>query len=135
MDMGRRFLIGPALQARSGPTPLETISILALVVVSAFAILVAIHAWNDWRDSMLIEFRNATGERLCYVWGEDCTEIKPRAPSYGDFGSCPIGVTITTQDGEEIYSRVFNCDDIDLSDLLILINKRDGEFVVLDNAP
>jgi hypothetical protein len=108
---------------------------LSLAVLVVFAVVVAIHAWNDYQDSMLIEFRNATDEQLCYVWGDECTEIQPNASSYGDFGSCPSRVTVTAPDGREVYSRVINCDDIDLTDLLILINKRDGEFVALDNVP
>ena len=82
-----------------------------------------------------MEFRNTTDERLCYSWGSQCTEIKPNSTSYGIWGSCPSRVTIATPDGREVYSKVINCDDIDLADLFLLINKHDGDFVVLDNVP
>jgi hypothetical protein len=108
---------------------------VALVGLSLVLVLVLVHAFNDYQNSMMIEFRNATDERLCYVWGDGCQEINPNASSYGDFQSCPSIVAVTAPDGEEIYSREFGCDGFDLSDLLVLINKREGEFVVLDNAP
>jgi hypothetical protein len=118
------------------PRPVVFLAATALIGFAVRIVLIVVNAWTHYQNGTLLEFRNASNERLCY-WGPpdpNCTEIKPNGTSYGNWNSCTGGVpvTIATPDRRKIYSRFIDCADLD--DVFFLINKRDGEFLVLDNV-
>jgi hypothetical protein len=111
------------------------------ILVSCLALLLVIlfQAFPGDRsgmcDTCTVTFHNKTEEPLCtfYPCDEGGSQIKPRGKSVWGLDSCgeEAEVTVYTQSGEEIYNRVAGCYEWD--DGFILINHRDGEFVVADN--
>jgi len=86
-----------------------------------------------------VTFENKTDATLCFsAFGPSpvCDEIRPRGKTeIAAFDSCQgePEVTVRTRSGTEIYRRAALCIDWDTS--YILINQRDGEFVVVDSIP
>ena len=86
-------------------------------------------------EGCTVTFDNKTDAPLCafHPCDEVSSHIKPRGKSVWSLDSC-VGepeVTIYTTSGRKLYSRVAGCYEWD--DGFILINYRDGEFVVADN--
>lgn len=116
--------------------------ILVLLLILAFVIRYGGfgHAWDEfWGND--IEVKNTTDARLCLDFHEvtaGCMfEINPRAtsrhsPTISDCSGNYVQVTIFEPQADiAIYSRDASCDE--LSGATILINRRDGEFVVADS--
>ena len=120
----------------------------ATIVVGSFALLLALLIVTidlpegDCTEGTYctVTFQNKTDTTLCfspYRPEADCTyEIKPRSETKSAaFHSC-LGepeVTVRTRSGSEVYRRAALCNEWD--DAFILINQRDGEFVVVDSIP
>ena len=86
------------------------------------------------RESNL-EVDNPTDSRLCFDTSSCSAEIKPRGESEWALGSCFQGiereVRIYSVSGPEIYNRWARCEE--WGDAFIVINWRDGEFIVADS--
>lgn len=125
------------------PAPVFYASV-ALVIMLALFLLVFLlygglgHAWDQAQHGHSIAFHNTTDTLLCYGGPECGAEIKPRATSHWamDCNSVRVGVvTVYTPQGRELYRRV--ADRHDWTGAFLIINERDGEFIVADsiNAP
>jgi len=87
-------------------------------------------------DTCTVTFHNKTDELLCTYPGCDTpsgSHIEPRGKSEFLLDSCngQYEVTVYTPSGRKLYSKVAGCYEWD--DGFILINYRDGEFVVADS--
>jgi hypothetical protein len=85
-----------------------------------------------------VTFQNKTDTTLCYsAVGRQsgCDEIKPRGKTEFALHSCQgePEITVHTRSGSEVYRRAALCNEWDTS--FILINQRDGEFVIVDSIP
>jgi len=125
------------------PTPLFVVAASLLFFGTLFFLFVVLyggvqHAWDTSQNSSSVAYYNTTDELLCASSSSPpCgAEIKPHATSYWakDCWSAPIAVvTVSTQDGRKLYERGADCDD--WTGEFVVINKRDGEFVVNDSLP
>ncbi|SRR6266542_232716 len=89
-------------------------------------------------DICIVTFHNKTDMTLCYSAVSPqpgCAEIKPRYETEFALDSCQgePEVTVRTRDGSEVYRRAALCSEWD--DAFILINRRDGQFVIADSIP
>lgn len=101
---------------------------------------IVVTACDSYDENPIVTFYNTTDSPLCYLASRpDCSEsIKPRATSHWTVDSCfrgqQGGVWIHTESGREIYTRSARCEEWG-DDAFIVINKRDGEFVVAGSLP
>jgi len=137
----------PASQSRKStgvrvPTPVFVVAANLLFFGTLFFLFVLLggglqHAWNTSQHGSSVAYYNTTDELLCASSSPSCgAEIKPHATTYWakDCWSAPIAVvTVSTQDGRKLYERGADCDD--WTGEFVVINKRDGEFVVNDSLP
>jgi len=115
-------------------------SAVAIVVVLALFLLVLLlygglgHALDEAQHGSSIEFHNTTDSLLCYGSPSCSAEIKPHATSYWAMDCYSVRadeVTIYTPQGRELYRRFADCDD--WTGAHVVINERDGEFIVADS--
>jgi hypothetical protein len=89
----------------------------------------------DWEDDTnpVVKFQNETDEPLCFWHANPCAPIKPRDDSKWAIDSCfeEGEVRVLTPEGRQIYLRRASCGEWD--DARVVINERDGEFIVEDN--
>ncbi len=116
--------------------------LVALAVVLLFAAQYGglRHAWDEFQEKQ-ISFQNTTDTVLCFGDGGPPTipcarEIKPLATSDWSPGTCTGGTTVTVYDPQTqtvLYSRSAECGGFD--GVTIIINQRNGEFVIADSLP
>jgi len=130
------------------PTPLFVIAAGGLAVLALFLLFVLLSS-IDWGgsgniDNPVVTFYNTTDSRLCFgspPCPSDSGEIKPKGTSHWGLDSCfgEALVEIYTEpqpamNGRRIYSRGAQCDRW-ADGAFIVINKRNGEFIVSDSLP
>ncbi len=130
--------------------PYEEVASAGLIVVGAATLIVGSLALlmlvliltvdlpDGVCDICIVTFHNKTDTTLCYsAVGPQpgCAEIKPRDKTEFALDSCQgePEVTVRARDGSEVYRRAAPCSEWD--DAFILINRRDGQFVIADSIP
>jgi hypothetical protein len=120
------------------PGPLVFAAGAYLVVLTLILLLVTLygglgHAWHQSQRGSSVAYHNMTDQLLCA--SPSCgAEIKPDATSYWaeDCYSAPIAtVEVYTPKGRQLYSRSADCED--WTGEFIVINERDGDFIVVDS--
>ena len=119
------------------PRPLVFLTAAILVVAVPLLLYFLVDAFIDYQHSSSVAYYNMTDELLCASTPRSCgADIKPHARSYWavDCNSAPIAqVVVYTQDGRLLYERRADCSD--WTGEFVVINRRDGEFVVADSLP
>ncbi len=119
----------------------------ATIVVGSLALLLALLVVmidlpeGDCVDSVYctVTFQNKTDTTLCFSAvgpKPGCAdEIKPQNETKFALDSCQgePEVTVRTRSGSEIYRRAALCNE--WNEAFILINRRDGDFVIADSIP
>jgi len=117
--------------------PLVFLTVAILVVAVPLLVYFLVGALNDYQHSSSVAYYNTTDELLCASSPPSCgADIKPHATSYWseDCNSAPIAqVVVYTQDGRLLYARRSDCSD--WTGEFVVINQRNGEFVVADSLP
>jgi hypothetical protein len=115
--------------------------ILASLAILVLALVSVLPDYNligdgDFCHACTVKFHNTTDETLCAFYtpcGPGNADIKPRGKSEWLLDSClkSAEVQVFTKSGRELYSKVAGCHEWD--DAFILINYRDGEFIIADS--
>ena len=121
------------------PAPVFYASVAITVVLGLFLLVLLLygglgHALNEAQHGSSIAFHNTTDSLLCYGSPSCSAEIKPRATSYWAMDCYSVRadeVTVHTPQGRELYRKFADCDE--WQDAIVVINERDGEFIVADS--
>ena len=137
----------PGIYERWTRPALVVIGAATIVVGSLFLLLALLIVSIDLPEGDCTEgtyctvtFQNKSDMTLCFSpYGPEpgCAhEIKPQGETkFAAFDSCQgePEVTVRTRGGSEVYRRAALCNEWD--EAFILINRRDGEFVIVDSIP
>src|SRR5574341_2040021 len=112
----------------------------AMVLASLLPLTLVLASCDSYDENPVVKFYNTTDSPLCYITPRpDCSDsIKPRGTSHWAVDSCfrgsQGGVWIYTESGQKIYERSARCEDWG-DDAFVVINWRNGEFIVADSIP
>src|SRR2546425_12462982 len=105
------------------------------IVAVVFLTVSFVASCDSYNENPTLKIDNPTDSRLCFDTSSCTAEIKSRGESEWSLDSCFQGVErevrIYMESGQEIYNRRARCEE--WGDAFIVINWREGEFIVADS--